>query len=342
MKGPENNIGISSADQREKIPYSERSILVLGGSSGIGLMAVSEFARLGAANIFVGTRSLDNFSKAKAYLARRQKLDVDSLHIHPFHADITDKKQIVQASQEIKQKGKEVTDVIFSQAAGMESYIQRLLADYLDPITKHTFNTPIYELPEDKRRIVEEKLGSMRSALAQWTEDAMPHAIAVNYQGTFDAIDVLKETFPNGFTGVFYNSTWGKLSGTPGIEIPLMYRRVDHSKAMVRDRLQQEGNQLVRQGIHMAEIVASLVNDTKVGKMFNDFFLNLMDREQREAVISSSVQTRDVVAATRQVLETDPREWPTHPHVLYVYKKEGKPVVDKSLALSAMYTVPYR
>src|SRR3989344_4824398 len=264
MKGPENNIRISSADQREKIPYSERSILVLGGSSGIGLMAVSEFARLGAANIFVGTRSLDNFSKAKAYLARRQKLDVDSLPIHPFHADITDKKQIVQASQEIKQKGKEVTDVIFSQAAGMESYIQRLLADYLDPITKHTFNTPIYELPEDKRRIVEEKLDSMRSALAQWTQDAIPHAIAVNYQGTFDAIDVLGETFPNGFTGVFYNSTWGKLSGTPGIEIPLMYRPVDHSKAMVRDRLQQEGNQLVRQGIHMAEIVASLVNATKV------------------------------------------------------------------------------
>lgn len=340
MKGPETNEG--SIPGKEKPSYANRSVLVLGGSSGIGLKAVAEFARLGVANVYVGTRSADNFDKARTYLARREKLDVESLPITPFYADVTDKMQVTIALQEIKRKGSGITDVIFSQAAGMESYTQKLFSDYMDSITEYTFNTPIYELPKDKRKVVDEKLEQMRSALAQWTDDAMPHAIAVNYQGTFDAIDALRETFPNGFTGIFYNSTWGKLSGTPGVEIPFMYRPVDHSKAMVRDRLQRDGSQLAKQGIHMAEIVASLVNDTRVGKMFNDFFLNLMDKDQEEAVVSSSIQTRDVVAATKQVLDTDPREWPTHPRVLYVYKKEGKPVVDTSLELSAMYTTPYR
>lgn len=341
MKGPEHNDGLI-IDQKEKPSYANRSILVLGGSGGIGLKATAEFARLGVANVYVGTRSPENFDKARTYLARREKLDVSSLPISPFYADVTDKMQVAIALQEIKRKGLGITDVIFSQAAGMETYIDKLFKQYMYPITEHTFETPIYELPKDKREVVDEKLEQMRSALAQWTDDAMPHAIAVNYQGTFDAIDVLKETFPNGFTGVFYNSTWGKLSGTPGVEIPLMYRPVDRSKAMVRDRLQQEGPELAKQGIHMAEIVASLVNDTKVGKMFNDFLLNLMDQDQKEAVVSSSIQTRDVVAATKQVLDTNPREWPTHPHVLYVYKKGGQPIVDTSLELSAMYTTLYR
>ncbi len=342
MKGLESRAELTLPDKREKIPYSERSILVLGGSSGIGLKAVAELARLGVANVYVGTRSSENFNRARTHLTRKDKLDVGSLPIHPFHADVTDKTQMARASQEIKQKGIEVTDVIFSQAGGMAIYMQSLHKDYLDQITEHTYETPIYELSEDKRRIVKEKLNEMRETLKVWTEDAMPHAISVNYQGTFDAIDVLKETFPKGFTGIFYNSTWGKLSGTPGIEIPLLYRPVDRSKALARDRLQQDGLKLAKQGVHMAEVVASLVNDTKVGKMFNDFFLNLMDKEQREAVRSSSIQTQDVVNATKQVLDTNPLEWPTHPYVLYVYKKSGQPVVDTSLELSAMYTTPYR
>lgn len=342
MKGPESNNGLILPDHREKIPYGERSFLVFGGTGGIGLKVAAEFAGLGAANVHVGTRSLENFNRAKTHLARRERLDVDSLPIHPFYADITDKMQIAQASQGIKQKGIEVTDVIFSQAAGMETFTQKLFADHLNPISEHTFQTPIDELPEDKRKIVEEKLGLMREDLKIWTEDAMPYAVAVNYQGTFDAIDVLGETFPKGFTGVFYNSTWGKLSGTPGVEIPLLYRPVNRSKAMVRDHLEQEGQELAKQGIYMAEVVASLVNDTRVGKMFNDFFLNLMYKEQKEAVVSSSIRIQDVVNATKQVLDTNPKGWPTYPYVLYVYKKGGKPVVDTSLELSAMYSTLYR
>lgn len=342
MKSPESNGRLALPDQKEIIPYTERSILILGGSGGIGLKAVAEFSRLGAANVYIGTRSLENFNKAVEHLTRRERLDTDSLPIRPFHADVTDNSQIAQAAQDIKAKGLGITDVIFSQAGGMEIYMDKLFKDYMNPITEYTFETPIYELSHDKRIIVEEKLEAMRAALKHWTEDAMPHAVAVNYEGTFNAIEVLGEMFPKGFTGIFYNSTWGELSGTPGIEIPLLYRPVDRSKAMVRDRLKRDAPELAIQGIYMAEVVASLVNDTKVGKMFNDFFINLMNKEQKEAVISSSIQTRDVVIATKQALDTDPLEWPTHPHVLYVYKKEGKPVVDTSLELSTMYTTPYR
>ena len=284
MKGPEGNFRSNNPDLREKIPYSERSILVLGGSSGIGLKAVAEFARIGAKNVYVGTRSLENFNRARTHLTRREKLDVESLPIHPFYADITDKTQIAQAVKEIKQKGIELTDIIFSQAGGMETYTRKLFADHLDAISEYTFHIPIDELPQDKRSIVEEKLNAMRLDLAQWTNDAMPYANAVNYQGTFDAIDVLKETFPKGFTGIFYNSTWGKLSGIESIEIPLLYRPIDRSKAMARDRLQEEAPELAKQGIYMAEIVASLVNDTGVGKMFNDFFL---------APLHTTIHTKD-------------------------------------------------
>lgn len=342
MKGPESNGGSTLPDQREKIPYTERSILVLGGSGGIGLKAVAEFTRLGVANIYVGTRSLENFDKAIERLAKRERINGNSFTIHPFHADVTDKTQIAKAARVIKEKGLGITDVIFSQAGGMETYMQGLFSNHIDQISEDTFTTPIYELPGDKRRIVEYKLGLMRLDLAQWTEDAMPHAVAVNYEGTFNAIDVLGEIFPKGFTGIFYNSTWGELSGVKGIEMPLLYRPIDRSKAMVRDRLKQEGAELAKQGIHMAEIVASLVNDTKVGKMFNDFFLNLMDKEQKEAIVSSSIQTQDVVSATKQILDTDPLEWSTSPHVLYVYKKGGQSIVNTSLELSAMYTMPYR
>lgn len=324
----------------EVLPYSERSILVLGGSSGIGLEAVAEFRRLGAANVYIGTRSVDNYIGALTILERRKKVDV-SKGIEPFIADVTDKAQIEVAAQAAKEQGL-LTDVIFSQAGGMEGFTDELFSHHIDPIVDdYTLNTPLEELDQEKQAIVRERLAAMRTDLAVWTEEALPNAVAVNYQGTFDTIDTLANTFPDGFTGVFINSTWGHLSGTPGVEIPLLYRPVDLSKAMVRDRLLHDAARLVYQGIPMVELVASLVKDTKVGKMFNDFLLNLMTKEQREAVTGSAIHARDVVTATQSVLESNILEWQTIPRVLYVYAKDGILVTSEELELSAMYTTPY-
>ncbi len=328
-------------DVKEAIDYKDRSILVLGGSSGIGLKAVAEFVRLGAENVYLGTSKLENFAAATRYLERREKIEVADV-IKPFCADVTNKAQLAAAATEIRRSGPAITEVIFSQAGGMESFIERMFAKHIDPIVDdYTFATPIEELSDDDRKEVENRLAALRSDLTEWTQEALPHAMRVNYQGTFDAVDVLAETFPNGFTGIFYNSTWGHLSGQPGIAIPLMYRPVDISKANVRDRLMQEAPMLAEHGIYMAELVASLVTDTKVGKMFQDFFYNLMEKDQRQSVSSSAITTADVVLATRMLLASDPKTWSAYPNVSYVYKRAGDIVVGEHLDMSAMYTIPY-
>lgn len=321
--------------------YGDRTILVLGGSSGIGRKAVAEFARAGA-TVFVGTRKPENFDWAKQQIARREKLNPDSLIIFPFVADIKNKEQIENAVHDIRRREMAVTDVIFSQAGGMESYTSRLFKEHMDGINRYTLSTPIDELPENQRSEVEDKLSTMRQDLQVWTQEAMADAEAVNYHGTFQTMDILHDAFPLGFRAVFLNSTWGDLSGRTGVEIPMMYRPVDRTKAMVRDQLAAESFWFRYPGIHMGVVIASLVNDTNVGKMFNDFFLNLMDPQQREAVRSSSVQCQDVVAAIREVLDSDPNIWPSLPYNLYVYRKGGEVVIAETLELTAMYTQPYR
>lgn len=321
--------------------YQDRTILVLGGASGIGLKDVADFARAGA-HVYMGTRKPSNFDKALQRLANVEKLDVGSLAIHPFYADVTDSKQIREAVAGLKEKEPDLTDVIFSQAGGMEGFIQPLFKKHLDSIAEYTYGSPINELSEDHRAIVEEKLTAMRTDLEDWTAKALNNGVAVNYQGTFDVIDVLINTFPHGFRGIFYNSTWGHLSGREGMEIPLVYRPVDCSKALVRNRLRHEGTQLKQKGIPIGVIVASLVNDTQVGKMFNDFFLNLMDPDQREAVRESSITTSDVVYATRSLLNSDSERWPRYPYTRFVYRKNGQIIIEDQLELSPMYTKPYR
>lgn len=325
---------------QETIPYSERSILVLGGSGGIGLEAAAYFRGLGA-KVYIGSSRGETYLKALDYLQRRKKMDASS-GIFPFVADVRDRKQLEQAASGVKTFSPNLTDVIFSQAGGMESFTEELFRRHIDPtVDDYTLNTPLDELNQEKQAIVRERLAAMRADLAVWTDQALPQAIAVNYQGTFNAIEVLGEHFPDGFTGVFYNSTWGHLSGNPEIEIPLLYRPVDLSKAMVRDRLQQDGLKLFNQGIPMVELVASLVNDTRVGKMFNDFLLNLMSRAQREAIIDSSIRSRDVVEATKNIFESNSLQWAAYPKVLFVYGRDGQVVISDDFELSAMYTQPY-
>ncbi len=322
--------------------YEGRSILVLGGSSGIGLEAVAEFKRLGADHVYVGTSNPAHYEDALTKtLQRRKKLDT-STGIHPFVADVTDKMQLATAALAIKRSGVELTDVIFSQAGGMEGFTEKLFSRHIDPIVDdYTLNTPMDELKPEEQMIVKERLTAMRTDLEVWTDNALPRAIYVNCMGTFNALAVLGETFSNGFRGIFYNSTWGHLSGQDGVEIPLLYRPVDRSKALVRDRLELEGQYLAETGIPMGVVVASLVKDTKVGKMFNDFLLNLMSKEQREAIVNSSIYARDVVRATREMLESSPKEGLSYPQISFVYGRNGQAVVEDHLEMSAMYTIPY-
>ncbi len=313
--------------------------IVWGGSNGIGLEAVADFKQQGVPSVYIGATSPKSYAQALDFLQKRKKIDT-STGFFPLVADITKELQLFHAVREIRpldKIGDKRKVVVFSQAGGMNGYLGQLFEKHIDSIVdNYTFETPIDELSEEKRQVVEEALTIMRSDLEVWTQEAQPEADAVNYQGTFHAIDVMANELNGGFDGIFYNSTWGHLSGTPGLEIPLLYRPIDQSKALVRDRLQREDQQLRNNGIHMTELVASLVNDTRVGKMFNDFLLNLTYKEQREAIRTSSIRARDVVAATRSIYQDDNTS-----RVVFVYREDGKPVISDKLNLSAMYTSPY-
>jgi NAD(P)-dependent dehydrogenase (short-subunit alcohol dehydrogenase family) len=327
------------AKKKAFTPYNERSILVFGGASGIGLEAVTELKKLGTRNIYIGTSHLENFDKALQILKRNGVSDVSS-GIYPFHADVQNKSELQKAAKEVKKIGS-LTDVIFSHAGGMEGFTGKLLREYLIPIARDTGGKSLYDLDKKTQELVKEKMKVMRENIEVWAKESIPHGISINYEGTFNAIDVFGEEFPDGYTGVFYNSTWGKLSGVKDVEIPLLYRPVDVSKGMTRDRLQKEGTQLAQKGIYMSEIVASLVNDTRVGKMFNTLLIPLLLPEQQEAIKASSVTAKDVVTATRKILESDPSVWGNYPEVLYVYTQNKKVIFESKLELSSMYTIPY-
>lgn len=321
--------------------FRERSIVVLGGAgvNSIGLEIVADSIRDGVENVFIGTRNLENYNKALNHLGRRN-IDTSS-GVYPFIADLTRTDQIEQAANEVINLGIVPTDLIFSQAGGMEGFTAELFSKHLDPISAYTFQTPIEELDLQSRRDVDQLLKNMRDDLMIWTEEAMPAAIAVNYQATFDTIEIIASMF-NHFNVMYLNSDWGHKSGEKGVEIPLVYRPVDRSKAMVRDRLREEGQMLRKEGIPTCELTASLVNDTRVGKMFNDFFLNLMDSQQRDAIKNSSILRSDVSTAARNIFKRDSATWPKTPWEMFVYRREGRAVLEASLKESSMYHIPYR
>lgn len=314
---------------------TNEAIVVFGGSSGIGLKTVAAYARAGV-NVFMGTRSRESFAKASEQLIRREKLDPGTTSVFPFPADVANKDQLDSAANTAKETGLDIRRAVFCQATGMDIFMRELDEKYLDPIAEIAYGTPIEELNREDRERVEEKLAAMREDLKVWTEDALPRAVAVNCEGTFNVLEVLEgESHHPLKNKVLVNSTWGQESGREGVEIPLLYGPVHRSRGLLRDRLRQEG-------VAMGVVIASMVSDTQVGKMFKDFFYNLMDKDQREAVIGSAILMRDVVGVIQPLLDSDPEQWPTRPYNRFVYKKEGIVVVEDKLELSAMYTHPYR
>lgn len=324
----------------ERLSLEGRSIVVFGGSSGIGRKIAYESAKAGA-TVYIGTRSPDNFNKGIQQLgrtAKREGIDLSTLlPFLPLVADVRDKTQLDRSVKDIQEQGANVTDVVFSQASGMNQFVKSLFDNYIYGITDLMHGIPIDELPPTTKEIVENKLATMRKELAVWNQEALPDAMAVNYRGTFDAIDVISSKCSHGFRAIYLNSTWGDQGGGP-----LMYQVVEQSKMAARDRFKTEGPQLAQMDIPTAIVIASLVTDTNVGKMFRDFFFNLMDQDQRKAVADSSITTADVWTAAKNILLSDPTHWSSYPFNIYISRINGFPTIGNSVEPSAMYTRPYR
>lgn len=143
----------------------DRSIIVFGGSSGIGRKIVAESAKAGA-EVWVVTRNPDNFTKGMQQLTRREKLDVAALHIYPLVADIRDKKQMAEGVGEIKARGFQITDMISSQASGMDKFIDPLFRKHMDTITDLLGGEPDRRNPRPKTGRYRRKVGSYEAGFA--------------------------------------------------------------------------------------------------------------------------------------------------------------------------------
>jgi len=325
----------------ESLPYSERSILVLGGAgkNSIGLATVNQFYELNPRAIYIGTTQQANFdSVIEDYKDRGLPID----NLHPFVADVRDKSSLLAATREIKGLGLGLTDVVYSHAGGMDGFLPQLLNDYLRPIrVKMRGASSMYRLDESIQAEVQAMMTPMYEQIRIWREEAIPSGIAVNFDGTFNARDILTEEFPDGFTGVFINSTWGHLSGTPGVEIPLLYGPVDVSKAQVRDEVRKKHEQFYDEKTPMAMLIASLVRRTRVGKMFQDFLMPLSVPEQAAAIRNTAIDPEDVVEGIKMIIESDPNTWSKHQMELFVTGEGGQPKYSDQLEMSAMYSTPY-
>lgn len=309
--------------------FQDTDVLVTGGATGVGRALVGFLLENGVRRVYAGSTNPEHFRfSIKAW----EKAGLDVSRVSLFQADVTDKTQLQAAAQKVKAEGGYITHEVYSHAGGMESYSRKLFEQHISPLViGYTMNTPIEELSPSDQQAVHQRLAVMRQDLQVWTQEAFPLAINVNYQGTFNTLEILNDTFPSSDRSrVFMNSTWGHLSGTPGVEIPLLYRPVDLSKALVRDALKHEGG-------NNWELVASLIRKTQVGKMFEDSLLNLTAKEQREAIRNSSVSIDDVVWAIAGILSSRPAA-----RVQFLSSVEGQVVQAETIDYStAMYTMPY-
>lgn len=319
----------------------DHAILVLGGAgvNSIGRASVDKFyVDYPETQIYVGTTSQENFDRVRGqYEKKGQPTD----RLHPFVANVTDKLAVARAADQMKDNGHQLRVTIYGQAGGMEGFMPQLISDYLSPIREFTRGKPLHTLNPYQQRIIREIMDPMYQQIKAWRKENIPNGIAVNYKGTFNAQEVLIDKFPEGFLGIFLNSTWGHLSGVPGVEIPLLYGPVDLSKAMVRDRLRITGEMLHQQGYPHSELVASLVRKTRVGKTFQDYLMPLSDPEQAEAIKNSAIDPIDVVKGQKIIINSDPDSWLDHPFELFVTGKDGAATYSNKLDMSAMYSTPY-
>lgn len=308
-------------------PYHKRAVLVFGGARDIGREAVARMRELGVKNIFIGTRNEEHFTKALNYFSLNKKLNTNNIHI--FRADVTDRSQLEDAVYKVKKNGIRITDVIFSHAGGMEVFSRLLIEDYLLPINGLLQGKSLHEVDICTKKHIQQKLVELNERLDnEWLPQAMPHGIAVNFQGTVNAIEVLRDAFPQGYVGIFLNSAWGDLFGERGVDVPKIYTPVGQSKALARDWLESERKALENCNIYIGTVVASLVRKTQVGKFLEYLIVPLLPPEQQSVILSSSVSMADVVRGAHMFLDNKPQVWPTKK--IYV-KRENQRAVYSAL-----------
>ena len=285
--------GSKRTELHETQPFYGRRILITGGATGTGFEAAKLFHGLGA-DIVIGTRSQTNFEKALEQLGTERT--------YPFIADITDYLQIRQAVESLRRQNLVPTDIIFSAAGGMESFMRDFIGALV--AVKHA------KTPQEK----DDLLGEFQQQADGWAASTREASMKVNYEGPVLLIEVLSPSLPRGTKLVDYSSLWSSYLRN----VPRFYRSIAESKHEFENWLMQYGPLLAEEEIYTAIISGHVVTDSGVGKITKRYVLPLLPIENQEVVRRSFITTADMMKATRQVLESNPSARAKHPKRLFV------------------------
>ncbi len=252
---------------------SGRSILITGGTAGIGLEAAREAHQRGA-ELILGTRDPEHFEQVRADLGER---------VHPFVADLVDDASVDAALERLEREALRPTDVIHSAAGGLETLLQDMVR-----IALGLRKLRGAEFDAAHREGVRE--------LRQLALDALPRSMEVNHHAPSRFLQKIVPTLPAGASVGYYTHFWGSLFPHP--QVPAYYGSIAESKHVFESWLEQRAGGWATQGVTTYVLSTSVISDTRMGHLLDRYCATLMPAENREKWRATFVDCREVALVT--------------------------------------------
>jgi NAD(P)-dependent dehydrogenase (short-subunit alcohol dehydrogenase family) len=281
-------------------PLAGRNVLITGGTSGTGLETAIELHKLGA-QIIIGTRNEDNFNKSATILGNEK--------VQPFIADLSDEAQIKNAIAKLKSQNLRPTDIVHSAAGGMESFLQ-----------KSGFKLRRLQRITDESE-KQEKISELRTELIEKVKLSLPEAKRINYEGPKIFFEQMADILAPNSKIIYYSSLWSSVFGQKEADIPEFYKGIASTKNLFERWMDENADKLVKRGIYPAIISGHLIADSKAGKAVSHFILPLASPQSKELMEKSFIAKTDMVKATLDALQSDPKKWDEVPLRLFVTRE---------------------
>jgi NAD(P)-dependent dehydrogenase (short-subunit alcohol dehydrogenase family) len=257
--------------------FSDRTVLVTGGSSGTGLALVRELHRLGA-TVVVGTRRPERYAKIATELG--------ALRVHPFVADLTDLEQASTQLRDLLAGGPRPTDVVHSAAGGLEPILRQLMRK-------------VIALRKVAPAELEGALEQARSEIRELVAANRSHAYQVNFDAPTRLLEEAAAALPEGGSLVFYSSLWSSFYGR--VPTPQFYAGVAESKLALESWLEERAPAWAERRITTAIISGHTAADTSMGEVIDRHLAPLLGARQ-ERFRGFFITAGDMVGATIDVL----------------------------------------
>ena len=258
---------------------SGRSVLVTGGSSGIGLALVRALHERGA-EVVVGTRRRERFDAIAAELGGGR--------LHPFLADLTDPAELDSALAAMTAEAPAVTDLVHSAAGGLEPIVRDLLRRVMG----------LRRVPPEQR---ESALRSAREEVARLVAENRSAAMAINFEAPVRLVSRLVPALPRGGTVSFYSSLWSTFYGAA--PVPRFYASVAESKLALERWLEERAPGWAERGLSTVIVSGHTTRDTSMGQLIDRHLAPLLPASRQEPFRRFFIDSAEMVAAEVDLLE---------------------------------------